>query len=92
MKIELETQDIEAIAQRVVELLKPVIAGNGGKDAEGDVILSIEQASMLLGKSKEQIYQWVNLSKHGLKDFPYMKAGKSLRFSKNKLLEWMQNR
>jgi excisionase family DNA binding protein len=80
---------VDLIADRVIEKLKPLLTGNGKQD---DEILSIEQASNLLGKSREQIYQWVNLSKHGLKDFPYMKAGKSLRFSKNALLEWMQNR
>lgn len=80
---------VDLIADKVIEKLKPLLAGNGKQE---DEILSIEQASELLGKSKEQIYQWVNLSKHGLKDFPYMKAGKSLRFSKNALLEWMQNR
>lgn len=91
MKVELSLPPelVDAIADKVIEKLKPLLACNGKQD---DVILTIEQASGLLGKSKGQIYQWVNLSRHGLNNFPYLKAGKSLRFSKNKLLQWLQNR
>jgi len=80
---------VEQIADKVIEKIKPMFSCNCKHE---DDILTIEQASKLLGKSKEQIYQWVNLSKHGLKSFPYMKAGKSLRFSKNKLIDWMEKR
>lgn len=89
MKTEFEPQDIESIAQRVLELLKPLLASNG-KDE--DELLDIEQASKLLGTSKEQIYQWVANAKYGIKAFPYMKAGKRLRFSKRKLVDWLENR
>jgi excisionase family DNA binding protein len=50
----------------------------------------VEQVAKLLGKSKGQIYQWVNNAEHGLSDFPFMKAGKSLRFSKKAVLQWMK--
>ncbi|MBA4349610.1 MAG: hypothetical protein C0415_06465 [Thermodesulfovibrio sp.] len=88
-ELTLSPELVEQIADKVIEKLKPLLSGNGKHE---DDILTIEQASKLLGKSKEQIYQWVNLSKHGLNSFPYMKAGKSLRFSKNKLIEWMEKR
>lgn len=90
MKTELEPQDIEVIAQRVVELLKPLLASNGKN--EDDELLDIEQASKLLGTSREQIYQWVSYAKHGLKPFPYLKSGKRLRFSKKDLIKWMNDR
>lgn len=85
MQIALEPTDIEAIAHRVAELIKPILC----RDDE-DETLNIEQASELLGKSKEQIYQWVHGSRHGANDFPFMKAGRSLRFSKKDLLKWMK--
>jgi excisionase family DNA binding protein len=89
LKAELETGDIEAIAQRVVELLRPLLSNNGKN--EDNELLDIEQASKLLGTSKEQIYQWVSNAKYGLKPFPFLKSGKRLRFSKKDLIQWMQN-
>lgn len=80
---------IDLIADKVVERLEALLSNDGKDD---DEILSIEQASQLLGKSKGQIYQWVSQAKHGLNNFPYMKAGKSLRFSKKALIDWMSNR
>jgi predicted DNA-binding transcriptional regulator AlpA len=92
MKIELllPPELVETIAGKVIERLKPHLVCRCKQ--QDDEILTIEQVSRLLCKSKAQIYQWVNLSKHGLNNFPYLKAGKSLRFSKNKLLQWLQNR
>lgn len=90
MKTELEPQDIELIAQRVVELLRPLLSSNGKN--EDDELLDVKQASKLLGTSKEQIYQWVSNAKYGLKPFPFLKSGKRLRFSKNNLMKWMNDR
>lgn len=91
MKVEmiLPPELVDLIADRVVEKLKPLLSENV-KDE--DEILSIEQTSQLLGKSKGQIYQWVSQAKHGLIDFPYMKSGKTLRFSKKALIDWMNNK
>ena len=86
MKIDLEPQDVEIIVQRVIELLMPLLDSTGQEDE----LLDIEGASKLLGTSKEQIYQWVSYAKHGLKPFPYLKAGKRLRFSKKDLIQWMK--
>lgn len=77
---------IDAIADRVVEKLLPRL------QEEEDQLLNIEQASVLLGKSKEQIYQWVFNAKHGMGDFPYQKQGKTLRFWKKELKRWMKPR
>lgn len=88
MKTEFEAADIEAIAQRVIELLKPVISNNGNVE---DEIYNIDQTSEFLKTSKGQIYQWVNNSKHGLGTFPYLKTGKQLRFSRIALIQWMES-
>lgn len=84
MKLEIEQTDIEAIAQRVMELLIPHLANR----QDEDVILDVGGMADLLGKSREQIYQWVHNASHGLSDFPYLKVGRSLRFSKNDVLKW----
>lgn len=96
MKTELEPQDIEAIAQRVAEILKPMLACED-KRAD-DQLMTIDEAAHFLNLYKksgkpniEQIYQWVNSAQHGLSSFPYHKAGKLLRFSKTELLKWMKS-
>lgn len=76
----------DQIADRVLDKLKPFLQPQQANDE----ILSLDEASKLMGKSKDQLYQWVNNSRHGLGTFPYMKAGRSLRFSKNAVLQWMK--
>ena len=94
MKAELEAQDIESIANRVAELLKPMLSNNGRHEGE-DELMTIDETVIFLKlkeKGKGQIYQWVNNSKHGLGNFPYLKAGRRLRFSKKALLKWLERR
>jgi excisionase family DNA binding protein len=86
MKMVLEQQDIDGIAQKVFDLMLPLL---NQRQEQNDSILSIDEASILLGKSKGQVYQWVSDSRHGLNTLPYLKAGKTLRFSKQALIKWM---
>jgi len=86
MKIEIEPQDIERIAEKVIEKLLPMIQINDPPDK----IMGADELSQFIGKSKDQIYQWVNQSQHGLSDFPYLKAGRSLKFSQNEIVQWMK--
>ncbi|HPL62885.1 MAG TPA: helix-turn-helix domain-containing protein [Syntrophales bacterium] len=88
MRTEFENDDIDRIAEKVMEKLLPLLQGQEGPDK----IISAEELGQLIGKSKEQIYQWVNQSQHGFSDFPYMKAGKSLRFSQKEIVQWMRKR
>lgn len=88
MKATLEPEDIKDIAEKVVELILPLLNQNR---EQVDTILNADEVARLLRKSKGQIYQWVSNSGHGLHDFPFMKAGKSLRFSKRDIIEWMRN-
>ena len=78
---------IDQFANAIVERLLPRLEM---PKQDEDEMLNTVQAAILLGKSKQQIYQWANKAKHGLMVFPYMKAGRSLRFSKNDLIEWMK--
>lgn len=98
MKAHLEREDIQAIASEVVEMLRPLLSGNG-KASEPDTIMTIDETAIFLNLYKKdkkpniaQIYQWVNNSQHGLGTFPYLKAGKLLRFSKKAILKWLESR
>ena len=82
---------VKEIAKEVIELLKPMLSGNGRHEAD-DTIMMIEETAKLIKTSKGQIYQWVNSSQHGLGSFPYYKAGKLLRFSKKAILKWLEIR
>jgi excisionase family DNA binding protein len=82
---------VDLIADKVIERLKPIIGRNSKHDAE-DTLMTIDETAEFLKTSKGQIYQWVNSSQHGLGDFPYLKAGKLLRFSKSAILKWLENR
>jgi len=89
MRFELDQKDIEVMAGKVAEYLLPLLQS---KMKETDDILDLEAVSLLLGKSKGQIYQWVSDSSHGLNDFPFMKCGRSLRFSKKAIVKWMEKK
>jgi excisionase family DNA binding protein len=92
LKTSLEPEDIKAIATAVTEILKPLLPGNNGKADEPHNLMTVDEAAAFLKTSKEQIYQWVNNAQHELGDFPYLKAGKLLRFSKKAILKWLETR
>ena len=88
MKVQFDPQEIESLAQKVAEYLKPLLNQDGGKNLE-DELLTVEEAAAFLKTSKGQIYQWVNDAQHELGDFPYLKAGRLLRFSKKAIMRWL---
>ena len=90
MKVQFEPEDIEAIARSVAGYVKALISDRGKNREPQDEVLTIEQVATLLKTSKAQIYQWVNNSRHGLGDFPYLKAGRLLRFSKKAIIGWLE--
>lgn len=83
----LEPSDIQAIADKVVEKLLPMLQ----EMHKPDRLMTIDEVCVLIGKSKAQIYQWVDRAKHGLSDFPFKKAGRSLRFSEKEIRKWTGN-
>lgn len=87
-EINLPDELVDRIAGRVLELMMPLLQNWH----EPDQYLNVDEVSAMLGKSKGQIYQWVNNASHGLSDFPYEKAGRSLRFSKKAIRTWMKGR
>jgi predicted DNA-binding transcriptional regulator AlpA len=78
---------VDQIADRVLQKMLPVLE----EWYEPDHYLNVDELSIMLGKSKAQVYQWVNNASHGLSKFPYQKAGRSLRFSKKEIKEWLKS-
>lgn len=82
MKIEFEREDIEAIAQRTAELLKPVLSGNGKK--EDDLIFDKKGLAEYLKVTPKWIYERTHL-----KEMPHIKIGGQLRFRKRDIDKWL---
>ena len=78
---------VDQIADRVLQKMLPLLEAWH----EPDQYLNVAELSVMLGKSKAQIYQWVDRARHGLSNFPYQKAGRSLRFSKNEIKGWLKS-
>src|SRR5208283_1578438 len=93
MRTEWESGDIEALAERVAnkvtEQLRKAIPSMGPTE---DEMMTVEGVAEFVKVRRSRIYSWVNETKHGRNDFPFSKAGSSLRFSKLKVLEWMTKR
>ena len=87
---ELVDQICDKVSDRVIEKLKTLLVETINNN--DDKYLTTDEVSKLLKVSKEQIYQWVSNSRHGLSNFPYKKPGKQLRFSKRELIEFMELR
>ncbi len=84
MKAEFESQDIEAIAQRLKELLLPIITSNNGHGE--DIIFTTET---LAGYLKVDI-SWV-YKKVSSKNIPFFKSGKYVRFKKSSIDRWINS-
>lgn len=81
MKLELETKDLEQIADMVAERLKEHLTFN--KEPE-DKIFDVEQLGEYLGVDASWIYKKVSL-----KEIPYFKVGKYTRFKKSAIDKWI---
>jgi excisionase family DNA binding protein len=86
LKAEIDFPDpvIEAIAHRVVESLRPLLARK--LDAP-DPILTVDQLAEYLGIRKQRIYEAVSRG-----TIPYFKVGKSLRFKKSSVDKWIESK
>ena len=83
MKSELELQDIEAIAQKVEERLKPIIARLGRND-DNNTIFDVQGLADLLKVSKKWIY--ANIKEMNI---PYIKLRGHIRFKKSAIDKWL---
>ncbi len=85
MKIEIEPQDIQTIAERVVELLKPLLS-NGEKYGNEDIVFTIETLAEYLKTDISWVRKQVSFMA-----IPFFKAGKYVRFRKSAIDKWIKN-
>lgn len=90
MAIRLNTEEIDAIARRVLELIregKHGIIEDAIEDADGDVWVTAEEAATILNLSKSRIYQIKSYLTHKKGNSPQSRV----YFLKNRLFEDYMN-
>ena len=85
MKFEIEPEDIEAIAQRVSELLKPLLSHLEKRD-EKDIIFDVKGLAEYLHLPSSWVYKQVSL-----KTIPFFKTGRYTRFKKVHIDRWIES-
>ncbi len=84
MKIELETNDIERIAERVVEQIAPLLRQNS--KSNDNELMTVDELASYLKVKKSYIYDKVHS-----KSIPFLKNGNTLRFRRKHIDLWLQN-
>jgi excisionase family DNA binding protein len=85
MKTEFEQQEIERIANKVAELLKPMFRAVKHEDA--DFLMTIEELAKYMRCSIDFIYKLTQA-----KEIPHIKRGsKFLLFRKNQIDKWLDS-
>ena len=84
-KIEIETLGLaHEIADEVAKILVPLLATQPvNKD---DSLLGVKELAQYLGVSVQWVYERVQL-----KEIPYIKVGKHLRFRKSDIDRWLED-
>jgi len=82
MNFEFEPKDIELIAQRVVELLQPLLSVRPRENE--DHLFDVKGLSKYLHVNPSWIYKQISL-----KAIPYFKSGKYVRFKKSAIDRWI---
>jgi excisionase family DNA binding protein len=84
MKIELEIDDIERIAEKVVEQLSPLLKQNSkGSDNE---LMDVKGLANYLKVKESWVYEKIHTKK-----IPFQKAGRFPRFRKKHIDKWLDN-
>jgi len=82
MKTTLEQEDIQAIAEKVVEMIRPMLSGK--QDTMKDAVMDKKGLSEYL-----QIdVSWIDKNLYQL---PYSKVGKYVRFKQTQIDKWIQS-
>lgn len=83
MLIELDDRDVERVANKVIELLKPLLKSSSQKD-DRETILDVEGLASYLKVNKSWVYERTHLN-----EIPYYKIGKFPRFRKKDIDQWL---
>jgi len=84
VKFEIEPQDIEAIAQKVSELLKPLLSRIEKAD-DKDAVFDVKGLAEYLCVDSSWVYKQVSL-----KTIPFFKTGRYTRFRKAHIDRWIE--
>jgi|APSaa5957512535_1039671.scaffolds.fasta_scaffold253505_2 excisionase family DNA binding protein len=84
MKTELEDRDMERIAEKVVERLKPLLRNS--RDSRDNELMSADEVARYLKAKKQSIYDKVHK-----RQIPFLKNVSSLRFRRKHLDLWLLN-
>lgn len=92
MRIEIEPKDMESIAYKLMDLLKPLMSSlqrekNGRTEGTGQnqrVLMDVQGVAKYLGAKVSWVYD-----KTRKKEIPHAKVGKYLRFKKSNIDEWL---
>jgi excisionase family DNA binding protein len=95
MKAQLEQQDIDAIAQRIVELLKPYLLARDevkippspASPQPKGAYMTVSQLAEYLQISKQTIYNWICKG-----EIPYSKIGRRVRFKREDIVRWSEDK
>ena len=85
MKLNLEQDDLKLIAKDVAETLKPLLKTTK-KSSNRDFVFDVKGLAEYLKVNKSWVYNRVHL-----KEIPYFKCGKYLRFKKFNIDKWIDN-
>lgn len=83
MKTIFEAEDIEALAQAVIERLRPLLSSI--RVNEPDEIFTVQTLAKYLSVEPTWVYKAVSL-----KEIPYFKVGKYTRFKKSVIDKWVE--
>ncbi len=86
MKFEVESSDVERIAAKVAEMIKPMLPRTQKQD-ELDTVFNVKEVAAYLKVNTSWIYKAVSL-----KTIPYFKAGKFPRFRKRQIDQWIETK
>jgi excisionase family DNA binding protein len=85
MKIEIDdNQLIDAIADKVIASLTPLLNQNAKKMDIDNILFTVESLAKYLQVSKPWVYERVHLN-----EIPYMKMGKFPRFRRSEIDKWL---
>ena len=84
MLTKFEDEDVERIAFRVTELLKPLLKVSPQKD-DHEIILDVDGLASYLKVTKSWVYERTDLN-----EIPYYKVGKFPRFRKKDIDKWLE--
>lgn len=82
----LSEEGIKVLAEQITENLKKELQTQPQNVTQKDEFLNIDELSKLIGLTKPTLYGHVHRN-----TIPYIKKGKMLRFSKQDILNWLDN-